>query len=108
MAAVRTLAPTLPDFTSHDWQTTKSNNQLSTSIMEGKGTMPAWNAQLTIDRARDLAFYIRKLGAPELIAEKPTATSPSTAEFEKAIQSLRQKFDDVERQLQALNTPIKP
>lgn len=94
--------PLLPNFTSHDWHTTKSNSQLATTIMEGKGLMPAWNTQLTADRARDLALYVRSFGAPELMAETPAASSPSTAEFDKEMQSLRQKFDDIEKQLQAL------
>jgi mono/diheme cytochrome c family protein len=104
MAAVRTLAPALPDFTSHDWHTTRSNSQLATSIMEGKGTMPPWNTQMTADRARDLALFVRSFGAPELMAETPAASTPSTAEFAREIQSLRQKFDDIEKQLQALAT----
>ena len=102
--AVRAAMPLLPNFTSHDWHTTKSNSQLATSIMEGKGLMPPWNTQLTADRARDLALYVRSFGAPELMAETPAASAPSTAEFDKEMQSLRQKFDDIEKQLQALAT----
>ncbi|MGZ3469128.1 MAG: c-type cytochrome [Isosphaeraceae bacterium] len=102
--AVRAAMPLLPNFTSHDWHTTKSNSQLATSIMEGKGLMPPWNTQLTADRARDLALYVRSFGAPELMAEAPAASAPSTAEFDKEMQSLRQKFDDIEKQLQALAT----
>ncbi len=105
MAAARALAPLLPDFTSHDWHTTKSNSQLATTIMEGKGLMPAWNTQLTADRARDLALYVRQFGAPEMIAEAAPASAPSTAEFDKEMLSLRQKFDDIEKQLQALAGP---
>jgi len=102
--AVRAAMPLLPNFTSHDWHTTKSNSQLATTIMEGKGLMPPWNTQLTADRARDLALYVRSFGAPELMAETPAASAPSTAEFDKEMQSLRQKFDDIEKQLQALAT----
>src|SRR5271157_920012 len=102
--AVRAAMPLLPNFTSHDWHTTKSNSQLATTIMEGRGLMPPWNTQLTADRARDLALYVRSFGAPELMAETPAASAPSTAEFDKEMQSLRQKFDDIEKQLQALAT----
>jgi len=104
MAAARALAPLLPDFTSHDWHTTRSNGQLATTIMEGKALMPAWNTQMTADRARDLALYVRSFGAPELIAQAAPASAPSTAEFDKEMLSLRQKFDDIEKQLQALAT----
>ena len=102
--AVRAAMPALPNFTSHDWQTSKSNGQLASSILEGKNLMPAWNTQLTADRARDLALYVRSFGAPELMAESAPASAPSTAEFDKAMQALQQKFDDIERQLQALAT----
>ncbi|MGZ3385809.1 MAG: c-type cytochrome, partial [Isosphaeraceae bacterium] len=99
--AVRAAMPLLPNFTSHDWHTTKSNSQLATTIMEGKGLMPPWNTQLTADRARDLALYVRSFGAPELMAETPAASAPSTAEFDSKMQALRQSFDDIEKQLQA-------
>jgi mono/diheme cytochrome c family protein len=104
MAAARALAPLLPDFTSHDWHTTRSNSQLATTIMEGKALMPAWNTQLTADRARDLALYVRSFGAPELMAETAPASAPSTVEFDNQMHALRQKFDDIEKQLQALAT----
>ncbi|MGO9600441.1 MAG: c-type cytochrome [Isosphaeraceae bacterium] len=100
--AVRAAMPALPNFTSHDWHISKSNNQLTSSIMEGKGLMPAWNTQLTADRARDLALFVRSFGAPELMAETAPASAASTAEFDKEMQALRQKFDDIEKQLQAL------
>ncbi len=103
--AVRVAMPLLPNFTSHEWHTTKSNSQLATTVMEGKGLMPAWNTQLTPDRARDLVLYVRKFGAPEMIAEAAPAAAPSTAEFDKEMLSLRQKFDDIEKQLQALAGP---
>jgi len=107
--AVRAAMPLLPNFTSHDWHATKSNSQLATTIMEGKGLMPAWNTQVTADRARDLALYVRSFGAPELIAEAAPASAPSTAEFDSKMQALRQKFDDIEKQLQALATaPTRP
>ena len=55
MAAVRTLAPALPDFTSRDWQSSRNKSQLVTSIMEGKGTaMPPWRAQVTQEHSPGL------------------------------------------------------
>jgi hypothetical protein len=96
--------PALPNFTSHDWHTGKSNHQLASSIMEGKGLMPAWNTQLSADRARDLVLYIRSFGAPELMAESAPGLAPSTMQFDKEMQALQQKFDEIERQLRALAT----
>jgi mono/diheme cytochrome c family protein len=109
---IRPAMPAIPDFTSHDWHTTRSNSQLSTSILEGKGTlMPPWNTKVTADQARSLAMYVRSIGAPELLAaETASRPTPSTAEFEKHMLSLKQRFDDLERQLQALSTaqPARP
>ena len=102
--AVRAAMPLLPNFTAHDWHTTKSNSQLATTILEGKGLMPAWNAQLSRDKARDLALYIRSFGAPEMLAETQGESSPSTVAFDNEMQSLRQQFDAIEKQLQALAT----
>lgn len=102
--AVRMAMPPIPDFTSRDWQLNRSNSQLATSIMEGKGTlMPPWNTKVTADQARDLVLHVRSFGPPELLAaETETASAPSTVEFDSKMQALRQKFDDIEKQLQAL------
>lgn len=104
--AVRLAMPAIPDFTSRDWQLSRSNSQLATSIMEGKGTlMPPWNTRVTADHARDLVLHVRSFGPPELLAaETETASAPSTVEFDSKMQALRQKFDDLEKQLQALAT----
>ena len=102
--AVRAAMPLLPNFTLHDWHTTKSNSQLATTIMEGKGLMPAWNTQVNAERARDLALYIRSFGAPEMLAEARSESAPSMAAFDNEMQSLRQKFDEIEKQLQAMAT----
>jgi mono/diheme cytochrome c family protein len=104
--AVRVAMPTLPNFTLRDWQTSRSNSQLATSIMEGKGTgMPPWNTKLSADNASDLVLYVRNFGPPDLLAaEQEPASGPSMAEFDGKMQSLRQKFDDLEKQLQALSS----
>jgi hypothetical protein len=103
--------PTIPDFTARDWQTSRSTSQLSTSILEGKGTlMPPWNTKVTADQARDLALYVRNFGPRDLLVAQPEAGSaPSTVEFDNKIRSLRQQFDDLDKQLQALSlTPARP
>jgi mono/diheme cytochrome c family protein len=108
---VRPAMPAIPDFTSRDWQTTRSNSQLATSILEGKGTlMPPWNSKVTADQARDLVLYVRSFGPPDLLAGEPeTGPAPSTVEFDKRIRSLKQQFDEIERQLQALSfRPARP
>ena len=106
---VRAAMPPIPDFTSRDWHTSRSNSQLTTSILEGKGTlMPPWNTRLTPEQARDLVLYVRNFGAAEILAEESRQRrrrpAPRLAEFDNKMQSLRQQFDNVEKQLQALPT----
>jgi mono/diheme cytochrome c family protein len=107
--AIRAAMPTLPDFTSRDFQTSHSSTQLVTSILEGKGQfMVPWNTKLTQDQARELVLFVRNFGPADLAAaEEQPAASPSTAEFDRQMVTLRQRFDDLERQLQAL-TPSAP
>jgi mono/diheme cytochrome c family protein len=104
---VRAAMPALPDFSTRDWQTSRTNSQLTTSILEGKGTgMPPWNAKVGAELASDLVLYLRNFGPPDLLAAEPeaSATASSMVEFEGKMRSLRQQFDDIEKQLQALST----
>ncbi len=97
--------PTLPDFTSRDFQAGHSSTQLLTSILEGKGQfMVPWNTKLTQDQARDLVLFVRNFGPADLVAAEaqPVAATASTAEFDRQMLTLRQRFDDLEKQLQAL------
>ena len=101
MAAVRTLAPALPDFTSRDWQMSRNKAQLVTSIMEGKGTaMPPWRAQVTPQQAQDLVAFVRTFGPAG-------STAPTTAntEFAARFQELRKQYDELNIQVQALSRP---
>jgi mono/diheme cytochrome c family protein len=106
---VRPAMPPIPDFTSRDWQTSRSSSQLASSILEGKGTfMPTWNGKLTPEQARDLVLYVRSFGGPTVLAAETEGEAPaalSLVEFDNRIRSLRQQFDEVEKQLQALPAP---
>jgi mono/diheme cytochrome c family protein len=100
---VRPLMPTIPDFTSRQWQTSRSTSQLQTSILEGKGTlMPPWMGKLSPDFVRDLISYVRTFGPADLLA---AATVPGTqyAQFEARLRELRSQRDEVERQLRELD-----
>ncbi len=101
MAAVRTLAPALPDFSSRDWQSSRNKSQLVTSIMEGKGTaMPPWRAQVTPELAQDLVAFVRTFGPAG-------STAPTTANSEFAVRykELQKQYDELSHQVQALSRP---
>jgi mono/diheme cytochrome c family protein len=106
---VRPAMPPIPDFTSRDWQTSRSSSRLASSILEGKGTlMPPWNGKLTPEQARDLVLYVRSFGGPAILAADTEGEAPaalSLVEFDNRIRSLRQQFDEIEKQLQTLPAP---
>ncbi len=102
---VRLLMPTIPNFTNREWQTSRSNTQLQTTILEGKGTnMPPWRGKFTTDFAKDLIAYVRTFGPPDLLTAG-SAKSSTAANFENQIRALQVEWDEVERQLRALNLP---
>jgi mono/diheme cytochrome c family protein len=110
---VRLAMPAIPDFTSRDWHGSRSSSQLTSSILEGKGTlMPPWNARLTPEQARGLVLYVRSFGGTDILAKESEGGAESSglafAEFESKIRSLRQQFDEVEKQLQALASASGP
>jgi hypothetical protein len=95
--------PAIPDFTDRRWQTSRSNTQLQTSILDGKGTfMPPWMGKFSAEFARDLISQVRLFGAPDLI----TATSESSTlpnKFSNRLEALKVQWDEVEKQLRELN-----
>jgi hypothetical protein len=101
--------PPIPDFTSRDWQTSRSSSQLAASILEGKGTlMPPWNGKLTPEQARALVLYVRSFGGPAMFAaetEGEARAGLTLVEFSKRMRSLRQQFDEVEKAVQSLPAP---
>jgi mono/diheme cytochrome c family protein len=106
---VRPAMPPIPDFTSRDWQTSRSSSQLASSILEGKGTlMPSWNGKVTPAQARDLVLYVRSFGGPAMFAVGPEGEARaglSLVEFSKRIRALRQQFDELEKAAQTLPAP---
>ena len=70
--------------------------------------MPPWNTKVTPEQARNLVLYVRNFGGADILAKEfegeASTSGPSLAEFDNKLQSLRQQFDNVEKQLQALPT----
>ena len=105
---VRAAMPLIPDFTSRAWHASRSSSQLASSILEGKNLMPAWNTMVSPEQARNLVLYVRHFGGPDILAKETEgetpASGPALAEFDNQMRSLRQQFDQIEKQLQALPT----
>jgi len=70
----RDRLPEIPDFTDSAWQARRTDQQIQSSILHGKGKeMPPTRGKLNEKQAGDLASYIRRFAANEA----PTATEKS-------------------------------
>jgi mono/diheme cytochrome c family protein len=77
--SVREVAPTLPDFTSSDWQKSRSDAVLAHSIQEGKGAlMPPMKDVLGTAEIQQMVALIRAFrdGRQTIAAEGPDASDP--------------------------------
>jgi mono/diheme cytochrome c family protein len=103
---IRPLMPAIPNFTSREWQMSRTDSQLQTSILEGKGTfMPPWMGKFSADFARDLIARVRSFGPPDLLAAR-APTRVASGVFENKIRALRMERDEVERQLRELDRSL--
>jgi mono/diheme cytochrome c family protein len=103
-SALRALMPSIPDFASPVWQERRSDAQLMTTILEGKGTgMPTFRGKLDDAQTRNLVAYIRAF-APK----SSSATIARPTEFKQRFQQLRQEMENLKRQYEELSTIKKP
>ncbi len=100
-SAVRVAMPVIPDFTTRAWQTSRSNPQLATSILEGKGLlMPPWRGRVTPELAQDLIAFVRTFGPAG-----STAPTAANTEFAARFKELQKQFDELDLQVQSLSRP---
>lgn len=96
---MRANMPAIPNFTSADWNSQRSNAQIRISILDGKGTlMPANRGRVTEEQANDLVAYIRAFGPQKYALEAPAVDT----EFEKSYRQLEQQWNELEKELQKL------
>jgi mono/diheme cytochrome c family protein len=71
--AVRHTLPKIPDFTDPEWQDSRSDLELSRSILEGKGkSMRPMNDVVEVVDVKDLVAFIRKFrGGKQVVPENP-------------------------------------
>jgi mono/diheme cytochrome c family protein len=95
---LRDQTPSIPDFTSQVWQGRRSPPQLSTTILEGKGTaMPAFRGKLNEAQLRDLVAYLRAF-APQ----PASASIAPDSDFKRRFGQLTQELDELKRQYRDL------
>ncbi len=104
----RASSPSIPDFTKHAWQASRSKAQLSDSILNGRGTeMPPFDHKVNGNEVRDLVSYVR--GFDPAWAKRvdavnhDAATAPS--DFDRRFQQLQQEFQRLKKQQEELSRP---
>lgn len=60
-SAMRVAMPKLPDLTDLKWQASRSNAEIQTAILDGKGKMPGAKGKLGTIHADELAAYVRQM-----------------------------------------------
>jgi mono/diheme cytochrome c family protein len=97
-SSMRSQMPVIPDFTSSRWQETRSDLQLSITILQGKGAaMPTFRGKLDEPAARRVVAYLRTF------APRPTTVPDAPAtDFSQRIRRLQTELDDLRRQVRAL------
>jgi mono/diheme cytochrome c family protein len=95
----RANLPPIPNFQDAGWHKQKSDAELLSSIMEGKGTlMPANSYRITRNQAKDLMAVVRAFG-PHRDVQVPVTND----QFERSFQQLQQQWDALERALKGLD-----
>jgi mono/diheme cytochrome c family protein len=106
---VRPLMPTIPDLASRQWQVSRTDGQVKTSILEGKGTlMPPYAGKVATELIPELVSFVRGFGPPDLLTKGSKRAAPATGADDK-LRALRAQFDQVEKELRELKpSPAKP
>ena len=101
---LETAMPDIPNFTNASWQASRSNPQLSVSILEGKGKlMPPFRDRVKDDQVNALVAYLREFGP-----ERPSPVETTTpSEFEDRFRRLQEEWDALQKQLDELKKPKK-
>ncbi len=97
----RASSPSIPDFSKHAWQRSRSNAQLVDSILNGRGTeMPPFDHKVNGNEVRDLVTYIRGFDPDR--AKHGEAMSPNEitlpGDFNRRFQQLQQEFERLKKE----------
>ena len=100
----RETFPAIPDFTAPSWSTTRSEAQLWTSILDGKGKeMPSFRGKVKEEQARELAAYVRSFATNSAQSRPRKPHSPrSQSDFEAEFRRLEEEMDALQKQLREL------
>jgi mono/diheme cytochrome c family protein len=90
----------VPDFTSREWRRSRTDAQLTASILDGKGSaMPSFDDRLSRQEAKALVAHVRAFapGAAPAAAAAPRAADPPD-DFDARFRQLEVELEDLQRQ----------
>jgi mono/diheme cytochrome c family protein/uncharacterized membrane protein len=89
--------PEIPDFTSEKWQKRRSDAELVTSILDGKGdSMPQFATKLSNEEVKALVAFIRSFARQE----KPT--SETERDYDKKFGELSEQLKELRKQFREM------
>jgi mono/diheme cytochrome c family protein len=94
----RKLFPEIPDFTSEKWQSRRSDAELVTSVLDGKGTsMPQFADKFNRQKATALVTFVRSFA--------PLQTKPNSKQTDlgKQLQELFEQMEELRKQSRDLS-----
>jgi len=95
--------PGIPDFSDVSWQKSRTNAQLSASILDGKGKqMPSFRDRLKADQVQALLAYIRAFG----VSEPPAEPKPA-CDFDEQLRRLLEEIGSLKNQFYELHEKQK-
>jgi mono/diheme cytochrome c family protein len=100
---MRRSMPMIPDFSQRAWQQQVTSQQLTASVLNGKGAlMPAFQGRISTNQARDLVAYIRAFGPG-----RPASEVAPMSDFEKRFRELQEEWKELQKQMEKLS-PRRP
>ena len=91
--------PSIPDFSDATWHKSRTNAQLSASILDGKGKqMPAFRERLKAEDVKAVLAYIRTLGPTD-----PPAEPKQAGDFDEQFRHLVEEMQTLKKQLLELH-----
>jgi mono/diheme cytochrome c family protein len=101
--------PDIPNFTTASWQAQRSDEELLTSILEGKGdNMPAFGKKIKKEQARDLVDHVRNFAPAKKKSKKDKPDTPGLSEFDEQFRRLQEEMDELFRQYRELSEYPEP
>jgi mono/diheme cytochrome c family protein len=96
--------PAIPDFTAPSWHAPRSEAQLRTSILDGKGKkMPSFRDKIHEAQARELAAYVRSFATNSAQPRsRPPQAPRSMRDFEAEFMRLEKEMEVLQKQLREL------